>query len=86
MKEKTRKVTVPPTTPETRIITRATIRLGMNASFCRDAPGDTGLTPECILLSDYISVVRKLSIAKIFQKSQFETIASTPLLTVGSAI
>ena len=43
-------------------------------------------TPECILLSNYISVVRKLSIAKIFQKSQFDTIASTPLLTVGSAM
>ena len=43
MKEKMRKVTVPPTPPETRIITRAIIRLCMNASFGRDAPEDTGL-------------------------------------------
>ena len=42
MKEKMKKVTVPPTPPETRIITRAIIRLCMNASFGRDAPEDYG--------------------------------------------
>ena len=38
-----KKVVRPPTLPETRITTRAIIRLCMNASFGRDAPEDTGL-------------------------------------------